>query len=234
MLNATVTSMDVYSDLQQFDILKCLPAKTLQKNLSYFYFRTYKKNQRLFIEGDPRDKVFFLLDGYIMYESTSVDGSMMYVDIVKRNQMFPYGGIFIDSTYKYTTIAATDIMVYFIQTHIFEEMIKTNMKALNHIIAKLSDILALHENRVQQLLIPNAQERVLHSLRILMKDLGEKDGGDIIVPCPLTASTISKIAGTTRETVSIVMNQLKRDEIISVKEKKIIIHKPKYFEETIY
>lgn len=234
MLSATVTSMDVLSDLQQFDILKCIPPKTLQKNIPYFYFRTYKKNQLLFMDGDPRDKVFFLLDGYVMYENGSADGSMLYLDIVKRNQMFPYGGIFTDSYYKNTAIAATDIMVYFIQTHIFEEMFKTNTKALNHIISKLSEILALHENRVQQLLIPNAQERVLHALRFLMDDLGEKEGTGIIIHCPLTASMISKIAGTTRETVSLVMNQLKKEEIISVKEKKILFHQPDYFKETIY
>lgn len=231
MLNSTMINMDVLSDLQQFDILKCIPAKILQKDLPNFYFRTYKKNQRLYMEGDPRDKVFFLLDGYVMYESGSEEGSMLYLDIVKRNQLFPYGGVFTDPFYKNTAIAATDIMVYFLQAHVFEEMLKTNSKALMHIISKLSAILALHQNRVQQILIPNAQERVLHTLRFLMDDLGEKDDAEIIIPCPLTASTISKISGTTRETVSLVMNQLKKEEIISVNAKKIRFQHPEYFTE---
>lgn len=231
MLNSTVINMDVLSDLQQFDILKCIPAKTLQEYIPYFYFRTYKKNQYLYMEEDPFDKVFFLLDGYVMYESGDVNGSLLYIDILKRNQMFPYGGIFTDSSYKNTAIAATDIMVYFMQTHIFEKMIHSNTRALKHIISKLSKILAYHENRVQQILIPNAQERVLHTLSFLMDDLGEKDGTDIIIPCPLTASKISKISGTTRETVSLVMSQLKKEEIISVNSKKIRFHQPNYFKE---
>lgn len=231
MLNSNVINMDVLSDLHQFDVLSCLPAKTLQNYLPYFYFRTYKKNQRLFMEGDPRDKIFFLLSGYVMYERGNEEGSVHYLDIVKRNQMFPSGGIFQDKVYKDTAIAITDIDLYFIQTPVLEDFLKTNPKQLLNIIFKLSEILSLHQTRVQKILIPNAQERVLHSIQFLMDDLGVKDGEEILIPCPLTATNISKISGTTRETVSLLMNQLKRDSVISVTSKKIRIHKPDYFKE---
>ncbi|WP_042353939.1 Crp/Fnr family transcriptional regulator [Bacillus rubiinfantis] len=229
MLNSAVVHLDVLSDLQQFSNLKTLPAKTLQKYLPYFYFRAYKKNQCLFMEGDPRDKIFFLLDGFVMYENSNKDGSVQYIDFVKRNQMFPYGGLFHERAYKNTAIAATDIMVYFIQTHILEELLKSHAKTLIHTITKLSGILELHQKRMQQILVPNAQERVLHALKYLMEDLGEEEETNIIVPCPLTAMTISKMSGTTRETVSLIMNQLKREDIISVKEKKICFLQPNYF-----
>lgn len=231
MLNSNVIHMDVLSDLHQFDVFSFLPSRTLQKYLPNFYFRTYKKNQRLYMEGDPRDKIFFLLDGYVMYERGSVEGNMLYLDFVKSNQMFPYGGIFQDMVYKDTAIAVTDVHLYFIQTHVLEGLLKSNPKQLLTIISKLSDILCLHQKRVQKILIPNAQERVLHSLQFLMEDLGEKDGDAILIPCPLTAANISKISGTTRETVSLLMNQLKRDKIISVASKKIRILQPEYFNE---
>ncbi|MBL4954906.1 Crp/Fnr family transcriptional regulator [Neobacillus sp. OS1-32] len=231
MLNSAVLQMDVLSDLQQFPNLKLLPAKTLQKYIPYFYFRSYKKNQRLFMEGDPRDKIFFLLDGYVMYENSNEDGSIHYIDYVKKNQMFPYCGIFNDPCYKNTAIAATDIMVYFVPTPILEEMLKSSAKTLIHTISKLSTILELHQQRMQQIIVPNAQERVLHALKFLMEDLGEISEHELMIPCPLTAANISKISGTTRETVSLIMNQLKREGIISVKEKKICFHQPDYFDD---
>lgn len=231
MLNSPVINMDVLSDLSQFEILSCLTTKKLQNYFPYFYFRTYKKNQLLYMEGDPRDKIFFLLDGYVMYERGSEEGSMLYLDIIKRNQMFPYGGIFKDKVYQDTATAITDVYLYFIQTHVIEELFKANPKQLMLIISKLSEILNLHQKRVQKILIPNAQERVLHSLQFLMEDLGKRDGAEILIPCPLTANNIAKISGTTRETVSLLMNQLKRDKIISVKSKKIRIHQPNYLKD---
>ncbi|WP_418303033.1 Crp/Fnr family transcriptional regulator [Neobacillus drentensis] len=231
MLNSSVIKMDVLSDLQQFDVFSCLTAKKLQTYLPHFYFRSYKKNQCLFMQGDPRDKFFFLLDGYVMYERGSQEGNMLYLDFIKKNQMFPYGGIFQDKVYQDTAIAVTDVHLYFIQTHFLEEILKTNPRQLLYIVHKLSDILYLHQKRVQRILIPNAQERVLHTIQFLMEDLGVKDGKEIVIPCPLTAIHISKLSGTTRETVSLLINQLKRERIISVTSKKIRIHHPEYFKE---
>ena len=130
-----------------------------------------------------------------------------------------------------TAIALTDVHLYFVQTHILEEILKTNPKQLLYIITKLSDILDLHQKRVQRILIPHAQERVLHSIQFLMEDLGVKDDNEVVIPCPLTAAHISKLSGTTRETVSLLINQLKREKIISVTSKKMRIHQPDYFKE---
>jgi CRP/FNR family transcriptional regulator, arginine deiminase pathway regulator len=230
MLNSNVIHMDALYDLNQFDILKGLQVKTLQKYLPHFYFRSYKKNQRLFMQGDPRDKIYFLMDGYVMYERNSEDGSMLYLDFIKKNQMFPYGGLFQDKVYQDTAIAVTDVYLYFIETHVLENLIKTHPKLLFHVINKLSDILNLHQKRVQKILVPNAQDRVLHTLKFLMDDLGVKAGGEIVIPCPLTAANIAKISGTTRETVSLLINQLKRDGVISVDCKKIKFHQPGHFQ----
>ncbi|MCM3765801.1 Crp/Fnr family transcriptional regulator [Neobacillus niacini] len=229
MLNSNVIHMDALYDLNQFDILKGLQTKTLQKYLPYFYFRSYKKHQRLFTQGDPRDKIYFLMDGYVMYERSSEDGSMLYLDFIKKNQMFPYGGLFQDKAYQDTAIAVTDVYLYFMETHVLENLIKTHPKLLFHVISKLSDILILHQKRVQKILVPNAQDRVLHTLQFLMEDLGVKADGEIVIPCPLTAANIAKISGTTRETVSLFMNQLKREQVISVDCKKIRFHQPEYF-----
>lgn len=231
MLNSNVIKTDVLSDLQQFDVFSCLSVKTLQKYLSYFYFRSYKKNQCLFMQGDPRDKIFFLLDGYVMFERASEEGSMLYLDFIKKNQMFPCGGIFQDKVYLDSAVAVTDVYLYFIQTCILEELLKINQKQLLYIITKLSNILNLHQKRVQRILTPHAQERVLHTIQFLMDDLGVKDGEEIVIPCPLTAALISKLSGTTRETVSLLINQLKREKVISVTTKKIRIHRPDYFKE---
>ncbi|CAM3913497.1 Crp/Fnr family transcriptional regulator [Mesobacillus thioparans] len=217
-------------DLREFDLFSSVSDKSLEKLMPHLYCRTYKKNQYLFMEGDPRDKIFFLAEGYIMFEIGNEQGSMLYLDFVKRNQIFPLAGMFSDQFYQHTAIAVTDIKLYFIQTHILEDFLKANQKLLIKIINRLSDILSLHQKRVQKIVIPNAQERVMHTLQFLMEDLGEKDGTDMVINCPLTATKISRISGTTRETVSHIMNQLKKEKIISVCEKKIRIHDPNYFE----
>ncbi|GJM68485.1 hypothetical protein HMSSN036_07010 [Paenibacillus macerans] len=99
-------------------------------------------------------------------------------------------------------------------------MLKANQKQLIFVVQQFSLILKLHEHRVQYITTPNAQDRVIQSLNYLRQDLGEQNGEEIVISCPLTTIEISKISGTSRETVSCVLNQLKKDHIITVSGKK--------------
>ncbi|MCM3668278.1 Crp/Fnr family transcriptional regulator [Mesobacillus maritimus] len=221
---------EIVGEIRQFEVFAKLNEKTLDKYLPHLYYRSYKKNQYLFMEGDPRDKIFFLLEGYVMLEHANEQGSMQYLDFLKRKEMFPYNGLFTDESFQYTAIAATDIKVIFMQTPILETLLKSTPKSLLHVIIKQSQIIRNQERRMQTTLLPNAQERVLHSLLYLMEGLGEKEPPEIIIPCPFTSAQLAKLSGTTRETVSHLLNQLKRDRIISVESKKIRVHQPDYFE----
>ncbi|EHS57223.1 Crp family transcriptional regulator [Paenibacillus sp. Aloe-11] len=172
-----------------------------------------------------------MLDGFVKLERVNQSGNLLYEDYVKQYSIFPYGGMFTDQRYNYSAEALTDVDVYYIPTAIFEDMLKANPKQLLSVVQQFSLILKLHEHRIQYITIPNAQDRVIQSLNYLRQDLGEQNGEEIVISCPLTTIGISKISGTSRETVSGVLNQLKKDHIITVSGKKIIIHDPTYFEE---
>ena len=45
---------------------------------------------------------------------------------------------------------------------------------------------------MQNITIPNAQDRVIQTLNYLMQDLGEQSGEKIVISCPLTTIEISK------------------------------------------
>ncbi|MGN1386119.1 MAG: Crp/Fnr family transcriptional regulator [Bacillus sp. (in: firmicutes)] len=224
--------MNQYSikDLKKFDILSDLSNDQLQYFKSIVYWRTYKKGQFLFMEDDPRERIYFLLKGFVKLTRTNQSGKMMYCDYVKSYTTFPCGGLFTDSTYHYSAEAVTDLELFYLPTKVFEEIIKKNRGQLIKIVTSLSDILKTHENRVQQL--ANAQQRVIQTLTYLMTDLGVYgSGNEIIIECPITTTEIAYLSGTSRETVSQVLKQLKEEEILSCKNKIWTIHKPETFNE---
>ncbi|MFD1463475.1 Crp/Fnr family transcriptional regulator, partial [Paenibacillus farraposensis] len=218
-------------NLKQFNLFADLLEKKLKTLREFVYWRTYKKGQFLFLEGDLRERIYLMLDGFVKLERVNQSGNLLYEDYVKQYSIFPYGGMFTDQRYNYSAEALTDVDVYYIPTVIFEDMLKANPKQLLSVVQQFSLILKLHEHRIQYITIPNAQDRVIQSLNYLRQDLGEQNGEEIVISCPLTTIGISKISGTSRETVSGVLNQLKKDHIITVSGKKIIIHDPTYFEE---
>ncbi|WP_020061665.1 Crp/Fnr family transcriptional regulator [Bacillus sp. 123MFChir2] len=223
---------NIVEDLKQFELFANLSNKKLESLAQFVYWRTYKKGQFLFLEGDSRDRIYFMLDGFVKLERVNQSGNLLYEDYIKRFSIFPYCGMFTDASYNYTAVAMTDVDVYYIPTAIFEDMVKSNQKQLMYIVQELSSILKINEKRVQNITIPNAQDRVIQTLGYLMNDLGEEAGKEILISCPLTTIEISKISGTSRETVSGVLKQLKNDCIVTILDKKITIHDPTYFEES--
>ncbi|HDR7588840.1 Crp/Fnr family transcriptional regulator [Bacillus mycoides] len=222
---------NVVEDLKQFELFAHLTDKKLKSLAELIYWRTYKKGQFLFLEGDSRERIYLVLDGFIKLERVNQSGNLLYEEYIKRFSIFPYGDMFTDKAYDYTAVAMTDVDVYYIPTVIFENMIRSSRKQLIYIVQQLSSILKVTESRVQNISIPNAQDRVIQALHHLMNFLGEQEGEEIIISCPFTTTEISKISGTCRETVSGVLKQLKNESIITVLGKKIIIHDPTYFKE---
>lgn len=55
-------------DLRQIDVFKQCGSRELEALLPHVYQRTYRKGQILFMEGDPRERVYFLMDGYVKLE----------------------------------------------------------------------------------------------------------------------------------------------------------------------
>lgn len=217
--------------LKKFEIFNYSTDKELEEFACFLYFRTYKKGQQLFTAGDPRERIYFLVNGFVKFEKTNQTASLAYSDYISPNTLFPYGGIFSDKEYHYSAIAVTDIELYYIPTFYFEDMVKQNRKQLVYLVKTLSSILQLHESRLQTITNSNAQDRVVHAISYLMSDLGVKEGNDVVVNCPMTTTEISKLSGTSRETVSHVLSELKKSNVLSFASKKITIHDQNYFYE---
>lgn len=107
--------------LKKFELFSCLTESKLQSLEKFIYWRTYRKGQFLFLEGDSRERIYLLLDGFVKLERVNQSGNLIYEDYVKPFTVFPYGGMFTDQVYNYTALAMTDVDIYYIPTIIFED-----------------------------------------------------------------------------------------------------------------
>jgi CRP-like cAMP-binding protein len=219
--------------LRQVDLFSCLSEKEIKELEPFIYERTYKKGQYLFFEGDPRLRIYILLDGFVMLEKSNQQGSLLYTSYVKKNTVFPYMGLFKNGDYNHSAVAETDIRVFYMVADAFESIVSKNSALLKKVILQVNELLAVQENRIKNVMTPSAHVRVLNTIDYLMNDLGEEESGVIRINCPITTTKISVMSGTSRETVSMVVNKLKKDQILSIKDRMLHIHKPEYFEEEV-
>jgi len=216
-------------DLNNFEFLSHFTEEELSEFKTMLFERTYKKNQLLFTEGDPRERIFLLADGFVKLEKTNLDANMLYINYIKPNDFFPYVGLFNEEFYRYSAYAVTDIHVYYVPTKKFESIIPHKQEMLLHIIKRLDLLTKRHQDRLQTISTPLATDRVEQSISYLFQNFSSKQGTDYHVDIPVTMIEMAKIAGTSRETVSHVYKSLKEDHIISVNGKHLIVHDTDYF-----
>ncbi len=218
-----------YDILRKFEVFSFLEGKELEKFEKNLFQRTYKKNQILFTEGDPRERIYLLIDGFVKLEKTNMEAATTYTDYIKPKELFPYRGMFHNDFYDFSAYAITDIVVHYIPTKIFESFVKENNNQLYFIINQLSEILGHHEKRLQISLSNHVKDKVELGIAYLMEYFGENDGHDIKVDLPMTIKEFSLMLGVSRESVSACYGDLKRENLLSEKAKRIIIHNPEYF-----
>ena len=215
--------------LSNFEFLSYFNDKELAEFKKMLFERTYKKNQLLFTEGDPRERIFLLAGGYVKLEKTNRDANMLYINYINPNDFFPYVGLFNEAFYRYSAYAVTDIHVYYVPTKQFEAMIPHKKEVLLHIIKRLDLLTRRHQDRLQTISTPLATDRVEQSISYLFQNFSSKQGENYHVDMPVTMKELAKIAGSSRETVSHVYKYLKKDNIISVDGKYLIVHDANYF-----
>lgn len=76
-------------DLRELTLFATCPSRALEQLIPHVYCRTYRKGQLLFMEGDPRERVYFLMSGYIKLERMNESATHHYADYVKPKQFFP-------------------------------------------------------------------------------------------------------------------------------------------------
>ncbi len=197
----------------------------------YSYVRSYDKGQILFYDGDERTRLYYLGEGLIRLENDDPSASFSYIDYVSEGKFFPYGGLFSDKYYRYSAYALTAISVVYIPAKEFESIILNNKDALVDMYTHLSDVLSYHELRVRNSNTSSATDRVIQSLAIWSRDIGQLHPNRTIrIPYPLTITELGRMSGTSRETAGTIIKQLKQEGRIEYASKFLTYIDLEYFE----
>ena len=215
-----------YQYIRQHPAFVHLPVELFDKLAVEIQYRKIPKGQIIFFAGDRRERLFLLSQGYVRIEQYDSTDTFSYLDYVKKNSVFPYGGMFFDERYHYTASAVTNVEYFSIPIDLFEEYSKKSVDQLLFITKRLSQILEFQELRLRNVVAASASERVIQSLSLLCMDLCKE--GDSL-PFPISMKELAKLGATTRETVNQVLKKLLDEGQIEYEHKKLTFMDKEYF-----
>lgn len=205
--------------VEQFDGL----AKHIKK-------RKIPRDQIVAFADDKREHLFFVDTGFLRIEQYNESDMFTCIDYVKPNSVFPCGGMFVDENYHHSVVAITDVELFYIPMAMYEALCLKNIQQMKKVCIAISNILRFYEMRLRNLVISSAKDRVIQALALLYVDVSDDKQQ---VPFPMTHLEISKLCGTTRETISHVFKELKEKGIIAYEHKRLRFIDVGYFKRYI-
>jgi CRP/FNR family cyclic AMP-dependent transcriptional regulator len=171
----------------------------------------YRKNQKIFSQGDIADAVFFIQKGKVKITVLSEHGKEAVVGIFGEGQFFGEGCLRGGELRSATSHAMEECQI----TSITRSAMLATLSKEPKFSAFFMAYLLKRNSRIEDDLIDqlfNSSERRLARLLLLLANFGENDAKPIAVT--LSQETLAEMIGTTRSRVSFFMNKFRKKGFI--------------------
>jgi CRP/FNR family transcriptional regulator, cyclic AMP receptor protein len=169
--------------------------------------QTFRKNQKVFAQGDPADAVFYIQEGKVKVFVVSDRGKEAVVALHNNGDFFGEGCLTGQPLRLATVLAMTDSVIMRIDKASMVSALRDEPKLsevfMTYILARNARV---EEDLVDQLF--NSSEKRLARVLLLMANFG-KEGKPEPVIAKISQETLAEIVGTTRSRVSTFMNKFR-------------------------
>ncbi|MBI2874952.1 MAG: Crp/Fnr family transcriptional regulator [Firmicutes bacterium] len=209
--------------LKRFPLFNDLDDDELERLSKIVFGRKYKKNQVIFAEGEPVDSVFLIREGRVKVAHILADGREQILHILRPDDIFPHVGLFGEGPFPATAEAIQDTTVALIRNMEFESFLLDNPPLCIKLLKVMSQKLRRLQGQVKDLAMRDTHGRMASVLFQLAKEHGIPSDEGIGIDLGLTRQELAGLIGTSRETVSRVLSDFRRDKAIIIKRQQIII-----------
>ena len=171
---------------------------------------SYRQHDVLFREGEPANRLFVLRSGQVKLTTSLPDGREQILRLGAMGHLLGLESLNA-GTYSYTATAILPAEACTIRHKDLMRVLESNPTVSMRVIETLSEELDQAQHLIRDLGLKSAPERVTSFVLSLLPPRGKANGD---FPLVLTRHEIAEMLGLTVETVSRVMAELKREQII--------------------
>jgi CRP/FNR family transcriptional regulator, cyclic AMP receptor protein len=204
----------LYEDLKSHNTVTFSEESFLKlKGIMYEHF--IQKGSRVFLEGDPADKIYYLKSGAVRLKKVTNDGKDLSLYYYREGDLF---GEFDQTSNKVCTFSAettTDCTIGVIQQQDLEILMWQHGDLALDFMKWMGYMQRFTQLKLRDLMFYGKNGALASTLIRMSNTYGIQNGNTIHIVERFTNSEIASIIGATRETVNRMLAQLKKSKIIS-------------------
>ena len=193
--------------------------------------REFQKHEIILFEEDTNRYMYSVLEGEVKVFYTSEDGKESIVAFHGKGESFGEVSLIDQLTIPATVAAVEKSVLLIIERKEFFKIIYDQPKVMNKLLCLLTGRLRSSWNQVRMLHFKDASFRVMLSIKELSAERGIPVPEGVELNLKLTHQNLADMTGLTRETVTRVLDKLKKMDMLSIQENRCMLIKHKFFQE---
>lgn len=193
-----------------------------------------KKGTFLFQEGTIAEELYLVISGKVQISKITSDGRELSLRICSANDLCGELTLFTENPkYLLSGLVIEDGEVAAIRKDVLEKEIFQDSSLAFEFMKWMSDHFRKTQTKFRDLVLNGKRGALFSTLIRMTNSYGIEKPDGILIDLPLTNQELANFCGTSRESTNRILNELKRENIISVKKGKIFIHDLQYLKKEI-
>ena len=219
----TITSKLTF--LEQFPLFTVLTPEEKSMLSQMVELKKRPKYSYIYMVEDPSEYIYFLLKGTIKIVTHSGEEKEVIKAILHPLSMFGELGVVGEQgRTDYAKAMNQEVHYFVLKVEDLRKLMRSNYRLCTKILTMIGNRLKKAESRLESLIFKDARTRIIDFLKESAEKRGSKIGIDeMLVKHSLTQQDIANITGTSRQTVTSVLNDLKKLNLIHFTRRSILI-----------
>jgi CRP/FNR family transcriptional regulator len=194
----------------------------------------FGKNEIILHPASSLTDVYFLKAGKVRMYAISPEGDEITLHIFRPPAYFPLMFILpeVENCYFFEVLEPSTVVKAPVASVI--EFLKHDTDALMDLTKRFSSAMCGLLHRIENLAFENALKKVGTVLLYLSEKFGENNGANIVIKMELRHEDIAAWVGLRRETVSRQLEKLRKEQILSIRNKEVVLYDIKKLQNLIY
>ena len=202
----------------------CNLSKTTMEAMEKIKFTSvYPRGALLFVEEEQPRGVFILCSGRVKLTTSSSEGKKLILKIVEPGEVLGLSSAILGKEYEVSAETIEPCQVNFIKRSDFLQFLNEHTEACFHTAEQLSAKYQMAQREIRSLGLSASTGEKLAKLLLDWCETGTAINGSIRLKVVLTHEEIAQMLGTTRETITRLLSDLRKKKIIDIKGSTVMV-----------
>ncbi len=209
-----------YTDTKLSDLLKTDPAVMAKFNSRK---TCKKKGEYIYLPGERSESIFFILSGRIRLGYYKDSDREVVTAILGEGDVFGQNSFISDEKRKDFAMASEDSEISEFRKEELRRLMAENTDLGIYFINFLGSRITELEGKLESLVYQDSRSRVISYLVNAVQKSGQRLGYEWVVRGLHTHQDIASLTATSRQTVTMTLNELRQEQIIDFDRKRLIV-----------